>query len=83
MAVACKICGEDAVFTVPTLANGSTDYCGKHIPIVRKADAHKGLYPLVEPVESVPAPKKKAAKAPVEEASVLEESAVESTNEDN
>lgn len=96
MSVLCKLCDQSAIYTVATSANGSSNYCNKHLPAVRRVGANNGLYALVKPAaESVaPAPKKKASKSPaveetpveelvVEEASISEEVAVESTDEDN
>jgi hypothetical protein len=93
MAVECKVCGNPAIYSVPTTTKGVSNYCAKDIPAVRKADANKGRYPLIKPKPEVVAPAKKAPKAtkeepvveeaPVEEVATLEEIAVESTDEDN
>jgi hypothetical protein len=84
MSIPCVICGKNAIHTIPSLANGSAHYCHFDLPVARRDDANKGLYPLVKS-EEAPAPKKKSAKAEptVEEVAPVEEDAVELTDEDN
>jgi len=85
MPVVCKICGVNAVHSIPGQADRVSHYCLFHVPTVHKANANKGLFPLVKPVEEVveaPAPKKKAAKVVepepvIEEPVVVEEAPVE------